>query len=142
MESVKLYIPGDPKPMQRPRQGINRKTQKPIFFIPAPTLEYQQKVRTAAMQPANLPWLMRFLSSDPYHRLTVDVQLTFCRHRYPDPVNVVTNIYDGLVRALGGNDKGYTGTLHPATVDQSLEEGFTEITIRPFKKETADEPII
>ena len=83
------------------------------------------------MQPANLPSLRTFLSSDPLKRLRVGIKLMFCRHRHADPNNVLSNIFDGLVKALGGNDSGYVGSVD-FDVNSGLAEGYAEIEIKPY----------
>ena len=125
---VKLLIPGDPKPMMRPRMMLNKKTGKPFLFIPQPCLQYQQLVRTAAVQPCNLPTIQAVRKSDPYERVVVTVDLTFRNHRHPDPVNVLANVADGLGRATGDAaqvaDKMFVTRVGKLDIDTTLEEGF------------------
>lgn len=141
MQPVNLLIPGDPKPMQRPRAGMNKKTRKPIFFIPATTLAYQQLVRTAAIQPANLEPIRTLVNCDPHGRLTINVYLIFKSFRHCDPNNVLSNVFDGLVRAIGGNDNRFTGSIRFDVVS-GREEGETHIEILPYtdkKQETLED---
>lgn len=139
--SVRLEIPGNPKPLERPRMAENKKTHQRFWFTPQTCLFYQQLVRVAALQRKDEIDEMR--SKDVYGRIFIKAHFVFRNHRHPDPTNVLANVMDGLGRALGSNkqtaDKVFCGHF-TFDVIAGITEGETLITILPYSQASFSTP--
>ena len=141
--TVRLIVLGDPKPLSRPRAFRNKKTGQMIWLTPGTTLQYQQLVRTAALQRKEEIEALR--APDPYGRMTVQVDMVFRNHRHADASIVVCNIMDGLGLALGVHkqsaDKYFIGGSRKVDVIPGLTEGSVLIEITAYQDGKREELI-